>query len=272
MSDDSRNQTTWEQGRILSAASVVRLGLAPSGQDGVVAVLISHDCDVIESAANEPFCEILVGRKIEAPNGNFTNGKSPRRLHLVFSGGAEHLTVEFFAADKQTVRKEALLAETPDEAVRLTGDEHYTLQSWLAARYYRPIFADEFDRRLKEKPAEVHKKIANAIKNTGPDLIAVLFDIDAGKTEVHDGEDDPYSLLIILVYNVSDDPSRAQASANRAASVIKGLFRQYFFSDKKWKNIELRDCLPVSAEALSVQQLRSFKPWHFDYLEIVAGG
>lgn len=98
----------------------------------------------------------------------------------------------------------------------------------------------------------------------------MLFDIDSGRVVVHDGPDDPYSLSILLVYNVSEDPARAAAAATKAASQIKSLFRQYYFKDRKWRNIELRECIAVSAEAISVYQLRATKPWHFDYLEIVA--
>ena len=97
-----------------------------------------------------------------------------------------------------------------------------------------------------------------------------MFDIDSGKDEQHDGPDDPYSLGILLVYNVSEDPERAHASAKQAASTIKGLFRKYYFVDSRWINIELRECLPISADAISLYQLRCTKPWHFDYLETIA--
>jgi hypothetical protein len=269
MLDAQRNDTPWEQGFVLSAASVEKLRLGGSTPSDTVAILISHDCDVIESAATEPDCELIIGRKIDSINGLFANGKNPRRLHLNFSAGKTPLSVELLATGKRTIAKDLLLAEEPLEDVRLTPDEHFTLQAWLAARYHRPIFPDEFDRRLKEKPAEVHKKLANVIKGGGTDIVAVLFDIDAGKNETHEGPDDPYSLSIFVVYDVSDDPGRAEATAKRAASLIKSIFRQYFFADKKWKNIELRECLPVSADAISVHQLRSLKPWNFDYLEIV---
>ncbi|QWG15126.1 hypothetical protein KMZ29_10950 [Bradyrhizobium sediminis] len=270
---ETRIDTPWEQGLLLSVSSAEKLGLLhPETREDTVAILVSHDCDVLESAANEPFCEILIGRKIEAINGLYANGKSPRRLHLNFSAGPTALLAEFFATEKRSIKKELLLAESPLPEIRLTQDEHFTLQSWLAARYHRAIFPDEFDRRLKERPAEVHKKIASTIKATGTDLIAVLFDIDSGKDEKHGEADDPYALTIILVYNVSEDPGRAQASANKAASTIKSLFRQYYYSDKKWKNIELRVCLPVSADSISLHQLRSTRPWNFDYLDIVESG
>jgi hypothetical protein len=162
-----------------------------------------------------------------------------------------------------------MLRQTPDGEVLLTPDEHFSLQSWLAARYHRPIFPDEFDRRLKAKPQEIHKKIANTIKGTETDIIAILFNVD---TREHQGSDDPYSLGIFLVYNVSEDPGRALATANKAASTIRSLFRQYYFKDGRWNNIELRECMSVSADALSLYHFRSLKPWHFDYLEILAKG
>lgn len=267
-----RNDTAWRQGFVLNKASAIQLDLIhPDAKDDTVAIIISHDCDLLEPSAIEPDCEVILGRMIPSINGIYANGNNPRRLHLSFSGGARKAFVELISTDKRLVKKEDVLSQYPINDLRLTKDEHFSLQSWLAARYYRPIFPDEFDRRLKAKPAEVHKKIANAIKGTGTDLIAVLFDVDSGKDQEH-GADDPYSLRIILVYNVSDDPGRAKAAAIKAASTIKSLFRQNYFAEGKWKNIELRECLPVSADVVSLQLFRSTNPWHFDYLEIVAEG
>jgi hypothetical protein len=264
-----RNDTSWQQGFILNAASTTKLGLIhPDAKDNTVVVLISHDCDLIEDSAIEPNCEIILGRKIEAINGIYANAKNPRRLHLRFSGGSTTLLVELIATDKRLVQKEEIIHQVPVKDVRLTKDEHFTLQSWLSARYHRPIFPDEFDRRLKAKPAEIHKKIANTIRGTGTDLTAVLFEVD---DEEHDA-DDPYPLEILLVYNVSEDPGRALATATKTASTIRSLFRQYYFSEGRWTKIELRACLAVSADAISLYQFRSSKPWQFDYLEILADG
>jgi hypothetical protein len=113
-----------------------------------------------------PNCEVIVAQKIETIDGVYANGKNPRRLHLRFSGGTRQLQAELITTDKKTVKKRDILDKLPMPDVKLTQDEHFTLQSWLASRYYRPIFADEFDRRLKTKPFEIHKKIANTIKQT----------------------------------------------------------------------------------------------------------
>jgi hypothetical protein len=263
-----RADTSWQQGFVLSSASAAKLGLAPDQDGSTVVVLVSHDCDLLEPSTSDPNCEVIVGRKIDSIDGLYTNGKNPRRLHLPFSAGTTKISLEMLAANKKFVSKDAVLDEPIVSEIKLSQDEHFTLQSWLSSRYHRPIFPDEFDRRLKARPAEVHKKIANAIKVAKTDVIAVLFDLDAGKDQEH-GQDDPYSLEILIVYNVSEDPGRALASATKAASTIKALFRQYYFSNGQWNNIELRQCHPVSADALSLHVFRSTKPWNFDYLEIL---
>jgi hypothetical protein len=267
---EHRNDTLWQQGFILNKSSSDKLGLLhPYAKDETIVVLVSHDCDLLEDSETDPNCEVIIGRRIVAIDGLYANAKNPRRLHLRFSGGTEQILVELFAANKRFVKKDEILSEPIVEGVRLTQDEHFTLQSWLAARYHRPIFPDDFDRRLKARPSEIHKKIANTIKGTGTDIAAILFDVDLGE-DLHHDADDPYSLEILLVYNVSEDPSRALETAKKAASLIRGLFRQYYFSNGKWKNIELRDCLAVSADAISLHRFRCAKPWHFDYLEILA--
>jgi hypothetical protein len=269
---ESRNvETIWQQGFVLNADSAVKMGLIDSEDKAKrIALVISHDCDLVESDDIEPNCEIIIGRTIEKVDGTFAAAKNPRRLHLSFSAGKNKLAAEFVATDKQQLKKSLFLTEKPDDEIRLSQSEHFALQSWLSVRYHRPIFPDEFDNRLRAKPSEVHKRLASAIKATGNDLIMVLFDIDAGKEMNHNGADDPYILDIYLLYNVSEDPSRAEATAKKAAQSIRGIFRAYYYKGSRWQNIQLRDCLPISEDALSMYKWRLLKPWHFDYLSVLA--
>jgi hypothetical protein len=265
----SRNETNWQQGFILKAATASELGLArPQHPEDTVVMLISHDCDLVESSEIEPSCEILIGRAIDQVDGTYTNGKNSRKLHLTFTAGELQISAEFLATDKRAFDKGALLQQEPAEKIRLSTTEHFTLQGWLASRYYRPIFPDAFDARLKAKPAEVHKRIAKIIAKTGSDLVAVLFDVDQGQN-VERGEGDPYSLGIYLIYSVSEDPGRAEKAAKDAANSIKTLLRQYYFKSGKWEGIELRECLPISEDVLTLFHFRNLKPWEFDYVEIV---
>jgi hypothetical protein len=264
---DSRNDTVWQQGYVLSPEGAMNLGLAnPAAEKDSLILMVSHDCDLVESADVEPFCEIIVGRRITKVDGTFTTAKNPRRLHLEFSSGDEKIAGEFFAADKKQIEKASFLRQAPDPNIRLRSDDQHWLQVWLSIRYFRGIFPDEFDRRLKAKPAEVHKKIGNTIKGTGSHLVMVLFDIDGGRDLIHDGPNDLYSLTILLIYDVSKDPGVAEAAAKKAAQSIKSIFRNHYFIGGQWKDIEFRDCLPISEDALTFYSWRRSKIWHFDYL------
>ncbi|MBS0472799.1 MAG: hypothetical protein JSR60_17140 [Proteobacteria bacterium] len=269
---DARNDTPWQQGFILNADGVVALGLCPPEHaNDTIAVLISHDCDVVESSDIEPFCELLVGKVIDQANGSFTQGKSPRRLHLEFSAGTTHVVAEFYATKRVPIEKALFLAQTPAKNVLLTPDDHFTLQAWLASRYHRPVFPDEFNRRLSNRPVEVHKKLANIFKGSGTDIIAILFDLDQGRAIERDGAEDVYSLTIYIVYSVEFDSARALKTANDMASRVRQLFAANFKSRGQWHNIELRAANAMSADSVSMQTLRMFKPWNFDYLTIVEG-
>src|SRR5690348_8102621 len=108
-----RSDTSWQQGFVLSAPSAVALGLVHADTTDAVVILISHDCDLLEPPATEPYCEVIVGRKIETINGLYTNAKNPRRLHLPFSAGATHIAVELVATDKKSVKKDDFLSHAP---------------------------------------------------------------------------------------------------------------------------------------------------------------
>ena len=267
---DGRNATIWQQGSILDGKDSVALGLiAESEIAEKVVVVVSHDCDLVESAEIEPKCEVIVGKKRDQVDGTFSHAKHPRRLHLTFSGGTTSLILELNSIDKLTIDKAAVFSLAPITQIKLLAAELWTLRCWLAARSFRPSYPDEFDRRLKAKPGEVHKRIANTVKTTGSDLIAVLFDIDSGQPAVEKAADEIYVLGIFLVYDVSRDPAKALATAKTAAQSIKGILRKYYFKDGKWHGIEFRDCLPISEDALTVYQLRMARLWYFDTFEIV---
>jgi hypothetical protein len=72
---------------------------------------------------------------IEIPDGNFTHGKNPRKLHLECTAGPQRFAVELVATNKRIFPKEGqlgLLTYTPQEDVRLSGRELVILQQWQA--------------------------------------------------------------------------------------------------------------------------------------------
>jgi hypothetical protein len=80
---DWNRDTPWRQGHVLTNASSVALGVLREEDAAVaLAVVISHDCDLAQSPETEPAVEIIVARRVQAADGNFTHAKNSRRLHL----------------------------------------------------------------------------------------------------------------------------------------------------------------------------------------------
>ena len=74
--------TPWRQGHVLTSESSVALGLVPADHaESAFTVVISHDCDLAQSPEAEPLVEVILAKRIGAPNGNFTHAKNSRRRH-----------------------------------------------------------------------------------------------------------------------------------------------------------------------------------------------
>jgi hypothetical protein len=266
--DERQPETPWRQGHVLTAVSAQKLGLIhPDGEaDDPIVLVVSHDCDLAAPSQMEPDCEVILGRHIEAPDGAYTNAKSPRKLHLTFSAGTVRVIAEFIATDKRKITKDAISQDAPSTNVRLTRDEFTILQSWLAARYRRPSFPDDFEARFKKKRTD--KKLADIVAKSGNHLLAVFFDVDSGLDVVRQAVDDAYSLGIYLVFKVTDDPSVAEIAAKDTAKAITSLITNTFLNNGKWEGIELLECDAIAESVMSLYEGRMYKQWQFDYLSL----
>lgn len=262
--------TPWSQGCILPVEALEALGFSGEGVGGEAVVVVSHDCDVAQDEATEPGVELIVGRMIGAANGNFTFGKNARRLHLTFTE-RQPTTIELVAGRKHFVTKRDLARYAPHPDVRLTVAERVVLQRWLAARYRRAAFPDEFDRRLEE--TGLRDKLVKILKSDGALILAIYFDLDEGHEITRTEPDDPYSLTIYLLYDTNENPDAAFAAAQKAASSIESEFRKRCYSTEhgRWKNFELVACDPIADRAMTVQQAEHLKRWSADHLSMRPG-
>jgi len=262
--------TPWRQGHVLKSESSVALGLVSADHaESAFTVVISHDCDLAQSPHAEPLVEVIVAKRIEAPNGNFTHAKNSRRLHLdcVVGGAAAFLDMQ--ALDKTATKKDELAGHAPSANVVLRPEDRFVLQRWLAARYRRAAFPDEFERRLTD--TGVAKRIAKILEPLGKHLVAVFFDVDEGAEQVRHGEKDLYVLRIDLLYSTEEDPGAALEAAEKAVRSISAAFRERCFDAVDgWKWIELVGCDAVSDEAMTYAMSTQLKRWNMDYLSLRA--
>ncbi|WP_156968077.1 hypothetical protein [Desulfobacter vibrioformis] len=240
--------------------------VAPEKKGLEIPIIISHDCDISNNPEVEPEIEIIIGTIITAIDGNCTHSKNARKLHLSAKHGDTDAHFELWATSKQSISKQSLLPLQPDYGFKLLGKELLTLQRWLAARYHRSAFPDEFDRRLKEQKG-LYKAIFKTLKPLGQHIIAVFFDIDNGEN-VEKEADDLYLLDIYLLYSTEINPLAAEAATQKAAQSISEAFKKFCFNadSGSWQNIELVGCQPIADEVITYAQSQQLKKWNIDYL------
>jgi hypothetical protein len=268
MSDWNRG-TLWRQGHLLDEDAVNGLSLSsPELKGRTAALIVSHDCDLVQPTHNEPFVEVIVGCFIEVLDGNFTFAKNVRRLHLRCSGGSKAVALELSAAKKQQIAKERLLASKPRPDLRLSRQELAILQTWLAARYRRAAFPDEFDRRFNQETG-LRNRLGKILEIHGIDVPAVFFDVDDGEEVNHDGINDPYKLVIYLLYSTQNDPQAAEVSANEAKKLIEAAFKEKCGQNgEAWQWIELCGCEIYADTAMSYYQSTILKKWQADHISL----
>jgi hypothetical protein len=272
--------TPWRQGYLIGPEVLAQLGIDPDTiSDDTIAIVASHDCDLAQDARNEPFVELVIGRALQAPlNGNYTHCKNLRCLHIELTRGDTALRVELETARRIHIPKESpkvpmqgLAAHQPAVTHLMSGKEKSIFQRWLAARYRRASFPDEFDRRLKDITG-VAERLAKCFKDSGQHIPAVFFDVDQGAEVPRDGEQDLYELSITLLYATNVDPEAAEQAAIEAAEKIRSIFANRCQTDEKpaprWKWIELLDVEVISDEALSYAQSQNLTHWHADHISL----
>jgi hypothetical protein len=264
-------ETPWRQGYLLTDEAIKSLGLLQlEFKENTLVVVATHDCDLAQAPDREPHIEVIVGRRIESLDGNCTHAKSARTLHMQYEGD-EPLLAEFVNTAKHSILKKDLLNFKPVSSVKLSPQNLAIFQQWLASRYRRSAFPDEFERRLVNE-TKLAEKISKAIKPSGALITAVFFDVDEGKDIVHEKPDDSYLLDIILLHSAGSDFNLAESAAIKVKEAIEKSFKEKLYNHRtgKWKWIELRYVDVISEEALTFRQSTLLKKWRLDHISLGA--
>lgn len=262
-------RTPWRQGHILAAETIEALRLVSNADKNLaIVIVVSHDCDLAQAPKVEPLVEVIIGRRIDWADGNFTHGKNPRRLHLPATEQGDPIYVELTATARQSIPKERLVDRMPSAEIVIGPTVRNTLQFWLAARYRRSAFPDTFDSRLLE--TGIGRRMAKILEPLGNHIVAVFFEVDEGVEREHQDTNDPFMLSIDLLYSTDADPQVAEAAANAAAQAITKAFRERCFDAKtsQWREFELIGCVPISDEALTYAMSLKLKRWNADYISL----
>jgi hypothetical protein len=262
-------KTPWRQGKLIAAEDSAKLNLCSKEECARTLVIVaSHDCDLTQPQEIEPNVEVIVGKLTTDIDGNFSHAKNPRRIQLAFDG-EKPATGEFEAIRKSTVSKSELGEFKPRQNLILSPENANTFQLWLASRYRRSAFPDEFEEKLKE--AKIIDKISKAVKPHADDISGLFFDVDAGREIVHINADDTYQLGVYILYPTEHTPEKSLAAAIDVKAKIMLAFEDALYKPhEKWQHVELCYCDVVSEEVLTYAQFKQLKRWRLDHMSLVA--
>lgn len=250
-------ETPWRQGRFLLPESFERLGVSKEFPECDIALVISHDCDVAhDNLMNEPNVEFVLGKKIDAINGNNEHGKNPRILHLTV--GAPAVVIELHASKRVFLSKERLFGHEPDRKIDLDTRALEILRRWLMARYSRQAFPDSLNERL----LPIAKILEKEGKRHLSGIIGYWIDYQPRDEELP--PEQPYELWLYIVYS-SDDMAYAEV-AEKIANSLKDNFAALKEKSAAAGDIELRDCAASSDYEFTLRDLRDTVQYRLEYL------
>lgn len=261
--------TPWRQGNLLGSDAVDALKLRhPEFQEKTLVIVATHDCDLAQHPDAEPRIEVIVGHLTDK-DGTYAHAKSARRLHIEFSG-ADVFWAEFDAIAKLSIAKADLAQFSPRSDAHLTPESHATFQMWLASRYRRSAFPDEFERRLTRE-TKLAEKITKAVKPHGDLIAGVFFDVDDGAEVIREGATDTYTLDITILHTAEPNFLAADKAATDAAMAIEKAFKEKLFEPTKtWQHIELRSCEPISESVMTYFDFKRLKRWRLEHISLAA--
>lgn len=257
--------TDWRQGDLLTREAAAALGLVAAVDEERRVIVITHDCDLPHGS--ELCVEVIVAEMVVKEDPQLSYAKNPRRLHLAYEGiNAAPLILELRHGDRRSVPKGDFAERAvKDHSLALPIDAKRILKQWLAARYGRPAFPNEFEERLRK--GKVERKIAKILEPDAKYLVGLFFDLGEQRgTEAVEGE--PYALSVSVVYDANEGGADARGAAERVAMQLRELFENTYGKPDVATEIALDACEAVADTYLTLADLRRVDQWRLEYVSL----
>ncbi|MGS3373146.1 hypothetical protein [Klebsiella pneumoniae] len=261
----------WLQGHVLTDADSAALGLRDADDHLTKVVVISHDCDIQSGSENS--IEVIVGKLVKK-NSQFANAKHPRIIHLKYEqkAGSELDAIELRHSNRLTFKKLEFHVQSPDHEYPIDMDEKRGLKQWLAAKYGRPAFPDEFEKRIrvyddKKKKIRFENELAEIIRVHSTYLLSIYFDL--GENRFNDlPENEPYELSIYAVFDSEKGWTDAEKEATTLCGKLRERFEFYYGTPDRAELIALEICAAISDSMFSLAQLRKMDHWRVEFISL----
>jgi len=208
--------------------------------------VISHDCDLARGLAKEPWVEVIIVQPITGKVlGDQTRMKNPRALDFNGRLDGAPVTCRALAADRILLPKAVFAGHTP--AGFLDTDPPGLLASWIARRYIREAFPNEFEKRWR--PAR--KAIRDHLQETGTHLDAIFLSLDGREL----GPDETY--VVIARGSMLSEDHADPAKRTLAQQALDGAMARLTQCD----GIDVEEAILLSEADLSLDDIRLLKRW-----------
>jgi len=227
----------------------------------IFGAVISHDCDICANNEIEPTVEYVAVDLNVDEDGSLTLGKNPRRLQTqIYSDNAEAINAHLDIRQRGAIEKSLFFSEAVSFSHQLQGRDVTVLKRWLAGRYGRSAFPNAFERLMRGR---VQKRIDRLSNKRGKHIRGLYFDLDDNRLVERSEDDDPYELVIYIVYRPDSD----DVEAADFAEAIYGIFKSEFFDEERcsWTGIQLSSCDAVSEDNFALSLAMSTKTWREDH-------
>lgn len=245
----------WRQGSVLGAELIELLQTDGHSlpAEGALALVLSHDCDVVnKSFEKEPWAELVWITPLAGPDSRMTLGKNTRCLHLPLSEAAGEVAwFEALSSNRFSLPRRLLLGASPSADRRLAVEQKRVVATWVARRYDRSAFPDAFNLRLPKS-----KSLARPLK-TGGNWISALY-ISVNDEELPLNEHYKILLRALMMENDFQDPTR-RAEADSCLQELAGLL-------DACDGIIVLEAELLSESEFTLDDVRSTKRWDFDWL------
>lgn len=218
-------------------------------------VVVSHDCDIAQSALEkEPWVELVVARVVDRrPNGGRTRGKHPRLLEFDARVGDAAVTAQVSASERWLVPKERLAGSEPAGFLLTTPPA--VLPNWISIRYIREAFPDEFNRRWSRLADDLKQLLRTSASDINSIYLAIDHaELDPGQTYVVVMR----AVMLVSDYEVQARRTQAQATLGRIAAALSSC-----------DGIDVVDFDLVSERDFSLEDVGAMSRWSpFDALSM----
>lgn len=256
--------TTWRQGSIISRdliqGATDAICLPRSIPADSLFILISQDCDIVYKRYDiEPFIEFLVATRTEAigKNKGLQWGKHPRRFQFSITRQDNGTLFEIDINDRYRAPRQILLSKLPEQRLDRTLTE--AIGRWVAKRYTRAAFPDEFNRRTDA----ARDSLADLFKKRGDLILSIHIRIEPEDIELPETENYRIMLYVICERQTWEDPSSRSAATK--------LVEQIGIKLRACDGILVDESVLVPEHRFTLEDLRQTDRWDYDYLTYRGG-